>query len=129
MTGYKKADDLDLVIRFFLFCASLLFTLSRFVTGWRKHHPADSKPLQAMPAVPRDNFAPPVRLKFYRGKYSPNPFGRYAPNIYISDFIIYWKSKRDRWPERISPVLLSVGRYLFLIFRQKISFSDVIYSR
>ena len=52
----------------------LWFTLSHFVTGWCTHYPSDFlTPYRFAPAVLRDNFAPPVRLKFYRGKYSPIP--------------------------------------------------------
>ena len=51
-------------------------------------------PLQVTPAVPRDNFAPPVRLKFYRGKYSPNPFGRYAPDIFPITSSFFCKNQK-----------------------------------
>ena len=61
-------------------------------------------PCRLAPAVPRDNFAPTVRLKFYRGKDSPKPFLSLCAS---RKFAVYPQSLKRQLPGargKVSPI-------------------------
>ena len=84
--GYKTVDETNTGGAKFLFCClpqSLRILRDRMVRAPSYGLP---NPCRLTPAVPRDNFAPPVRLKFYWGKYSPKPL-RSLRSDYVSSYV------------------------------------------